>query len=394
MPTAKAVYRWERVVPVRFSRAPTDDPTVSSGPIVADAPDPDDRGFLPHSTGGPFFSMGLDESVDFANRSKTRVRLLREDIDVAAPLFLKTNPDGIVSLDSPAPGVRLPSAKAMLIKMRPKAAGETHLEVHFGSDTGPILHKMKIFVNRMIRIRFKLHVPTINGNVQNDSNGNVVPPVSTRSDASIRQFIQDMNKVYFPYGIQAVPDAAIDQTLVLNLTNQGMVDDSVEWDNVLLRNRVAHAVNAHFVPQIAGPSNPNPNLNIGPDIVGGVGVSLVAGPTDFGLLIADWVAFQSVGHELGHVLNLVNDPSGQFVHVNTVTDPTSPGTGKTVRDDIVSRRRLMYAFTNIVPSQKNPHRNNVGYGAGDPGAMLSIKQLNNDKTDKEMAEVRRSAARL
>jgi hypothetical protein len=112
------------------------------------------------------------------------------------------------------------------------------------------------------------------------------------------------------------------------------------------------------------------------------------------LLIADWVAFQSVGHELGHVLNLVNDPSGQFVHVNTVTDPTSPGTGKVVRDDIVSRRRLMYAFTNIVPSLKNPHRNDVGYGAGNPGAMLSIKQLDNDKTDLEMAEVRRSAARL
>jgi hypothetical protein len=283
MPIAKVVYRWERVVPVRFSRAPTEDPTVSSGPIVAEAPDPDDRGFLPHSTGGPFLPMGLDASVDFDARSKTRVRLLREDIDVAAPLFVKMNPDGIVSLDSPAPGVRLPSAKAMLIKMRPKAAGGAHLEVHFGSDSGPIIHKMKIFVNRMIRIRFSLHVPTINGNVQNDSHGNVVPTVSTRSDASILKFIQDMNKIYFPYGIQAVPDAVIDHALVLNLTNQGMVDDSVEWDNVLLRNRVAHSVNAHFVPQIAGPSNPDPNNNIGPDIVGGVGVSFVAGPTHRGL---------------------------------------------------------------------------------------------------------------
>jgi hypothetical protein len=377
-----------------FSRAPTEDPTVSTGPIDGNAPDPDDRGFLPHSTGGPFMALGLDENVAFAARPKSRIRLIRENIDTGAQLFLKTNPDGIVSIDDPAPGSALPSAAAMLIKMRPQAAGDTHLEVHLGSDAGPILHKMKITVNRMIRIRFSLHVPTINGAVQNDSNGNVVPPVSTRSDASIQTFIQDMNKIYFPYGIQAVPDAAIDHALVLNLTNQGMVDDSVEWDNVLLQNRVAHSINAHFVPQIAGPSNPNPNLNIGPDIVGGVGVSLVGGPTDFGLLIADWVAFQSVGHELGHVLNLVNDPSGQFVHVNTVTDPTSPGTGKTVRDDIVSRRRLMYAFTNIVASAKNPHRNDVGYGVGNPGAMLTIKQLNNDKTDLEMAEVRRSAAHL
>jgi hypothetical protein len=394
MPFAKVVYHWERVVPVRFSRAPTEDPTVSTGPIEASAPDPDDRGFLPHATGGPIFPMGLDENVDFDKRDKVRVRLLRENIDDGAALFLKTNPGGIVSIDDPPPGSPLPSTTAMLIKMRPQARGKTDLEVHFGSDSGPIIHKMNIQVNRMIRIRFSLHVPTINGNVQNDSHNNVVPPVSTRSDASIRKFIQDMNKIYFPYGIQAAPDAAIDHALVLNLLNQGMVDDSVEWDNVLLQNRVAHSVNAHFVPQIAGPNNPDPNSNIGPDIVGGVGVSLVGGPTDFGLLIADWVAFQSVGHELGHVLNLVNDPTNQFVHVNTVTDPTSPGTGKVVRDDIVSRRRLMYAFTNIVPSQKNPHRNDVGYGAGNPGAMLTIKQLNNDKTDLEMAEVRKSAARL
>src|ERR1700730_12516195 len=156
MPIAKVIYRWERVVLVPFSRAPTDDPTVSSGPIVAEAPDPDDRGFLPHSTGGPFFPMGLDQGVGFDAQPKTRVRLIREDIDNAAPLFLNASPDGIVSLDSPAPGVRLPSTKAMLIKMRPKAAGETHLEVHFGSDAGPMIHKMNDFVDRLIKIRFKL----------------------------------------------------------------------------------------------------------------------------------------------------------------------------------------------------------------------------------------------
>jgi len=394
MPFAKAVYRWERVVPVRFARAPTTDPTVSTGPIVAAAPDPDDRGFLPHSTGGPIYPMGLDTSVEFDKRDKVRVRLLRENIDDGAQLFLKAKPDKIVSLDNPADGVALPSSNKMLVEMRPVAAGETQLEVHFGSDTGPIIHKMKIVVNRMLRVRCSVHVPTINGNVQNDSHGNVVPAVSTRSNANIQTFLNDVNKIYFPYGLHLVPDAAIDRALVLNLLNQGMVDDATEWDNVLLQNRVAHSVNIHFVPQIAAPNNPNPNFVFPPDQVGGVGVSLVGSPNDFGLLLADWVVFQSGGHELGHVLNLVNDPSQQFVHVNTVTDPATPGTGKVVRDDIVSRRRLMYAFTNILPSAMNPHRNDVGYGAGNPGAMLTIKNLVNDKTDLEMAEVRRSAARL
>ena len=64
MAIAKLVHKWERVVPVRFARAPdAADPTVESGPFDANASEPDDRGFLPHNVGGASFPVGLDQAV-------------------------------------------------------------------------------------------------------------------------------------------------------------------------------------------------------------------------------------------------------------------------------------------------------------------------------------------
>ena len=164
---------------------------------------------------------------------------------------------------------------------------------------------------------------------------------------------------------------------------------------------MARAVNAIFVPQIAN-AIPAGNNSTPPFGVAGVANSARGNPLTYGLFVADFAAGgQVIAHELGHLLNLVNDPSGQFVHINTVNDPASPGTGRVVRDDVISRRRLMLAFTDFglvsgaIPS--NPlrvFRDDVGYGSDTPGGMLTIKQLDNDKTDKELFEVRRRAVSL
>ena len=167
--------------------------------------------------------------------------------------------------------------------------------------------------------------------------------VSTRTDQDIADFIGEVNKTYFPYGIRIVLDAAVDRAGVLNLAHQGAVDDVTEFDTTTALNRAAHSINAYFVPTIVELTDPANLVN--PGTIGESVSNLVTNRGHFGLLIADFVTdaannntpadAHAVAHEVGHVVNLINDPSGQFVHVNRRVDP---GTGQehNVRDDIVA----------------------------------------------------------
>jgi hypothetical protein len=217
--------------------------------------------------------------------------------------------------------------------------------------------------------------------------------------------ITGANLIYFPYGIRLNLDAAVDRAGVIALTNQGMVDDLTnEFDRTTQVNRAPRAINAYFVPQIANPTAAG-DANTPINRVAGVATSARGNPRTYGLFVAERVTnAHTIAHEIGHLFNIVNDPSNEFLHINTKTDPAIPGTGRVVRFDTISRRRLMWAFTgiNLGASGPDPNRglhnlpfrNDVGYGANIPGGMLTIKQLANDKTDREMAEVRTRSATL
>ncbi len=406
MAITKTVHKYERIVPVRFARAPhATDPTVSSGTYDADAPEVDDRGFLPHATGGAVMPVGLDEAVAAAARPETRVRLIRMDMENAGQLFVTSSNAAIFEITLPAANAALPSTKEMMVKLRALTSGTANLEVRFGTIGGPIIHRMQVSVNPIIDVRMVAHVPTITGNAFPNpaTPGIAFPAQSTRTDASIRALIAGANLIYFPYGIRLNLDAAIDRAAAIALTNQGMVDDlsNAEFNGTMQLNRVAGAINAHFVPQIADGTAANP-INA----TAGVATSAITDPTNYGLYVADWAtSFQVIAHESGHLFNIVNDPTNSFLHINTRPDAAIPGTGRVIRFDTISRRRLMWAFTGIrlgnnPPIEPNraahnlPFRDDVGYGRNAVGGMLTIKQLNNDKSDLEMAEVRRTATRL
>ena len=412
MAIAKIVHKYERIVPVRFARAPhVTDPTISTGPYDANAPEPDDRGFLPHTTGGPILPIGLDEAIAVDARPESRVRLIRMDMENTGTLFVTSSDTGKFTVTVPAPNTALPSTKEMMIKLRAVAAGTANLEVRFGAVGGPIIHQMQVAVNPLIQVRVVAHVPTINGAAFNNpapppagapfptAQGTAFPAQSARTDASIRGLIDGANVIYFPYGIKLNLDAVVDRAGVIALARQGMVDDlTTEFDRTTQINRVAHALNVYFVAQIANGTANNP-INS----TAGVAVSARRNPTIYGLFIADWTtSFQSIAHEIGHVFDIVNDPSGEFLHINTKTDPAIPGTGRDARFDTISRRRLLWAYTNFFPGNAAPAprghdlaiRDDVGYGNNTPGAMFTVKQLNNDKTDDEMRDIRRNSANL
>jgi hypothetical protein len=336
--------------------------------------------------------VGLDEAIAKDNRPETRVRLLRMDIETTAPLFVTSEAPGVVEVTLPVAGASLPATPEMMVKMRAIASGSTHLQVRFGSATGPIIHQMQVVVSPLVDVRTVAHVPTINGAPFVDpATGAPFPAQSTRSDASIRATVDSCNLIFFPYGIRFVLDAAIDRAGVLNLARQGMVDDLTnEFNRTTALNRVANSANAYFVPQIANGTATNPiNRTLG------VATSARTEPASFGLLVSDRASGGHViAHELGHLLNIVNDPTNEFLHIDTIVDPAIPGTGKRVRDDIISRRRLMFSSLRFSLDATRAYKDDVGYGARLAGHMLTIKQLNNDKTDDELREVRRTAAAL
>jgi len=438
MAMAKSIYKWTRVVPVRFARVPDEnDPTIETGVADANAPDLDDRGYFPTREGHGCFVMpvGLDTDIALAARHETRVRLIREDMENNGTLYVTCDKNERLDLTVPAPGDPLPNNKEMMIKLKAKTRRACFLQIRFGAVNGPVIQWLRVVVNELIDLNVKGHAPVINGFAINDSNGiAVLAQSANNTQAAIQGLFAAANAIYFPYGIRFVIDATVDVD-PLNFNFRGSVDfNGTETDDILQHKREANMINAYFVPQIidsipvaaggvflsyvAGGLSPLPvAFGPGDPINGGIaGYAMSAhhNLNDYGLVIADWSAIgQTIAHEMGHILNLVNDigPEPKYIHVNTRRNEVRfPGTGKMVRDDIISRRRLMWAFTNtnsrslrnfaLQPPPANynwenimPYRRDVGYGANLPGSMLAIKQFNHDRTDWEMGEVRRAAGR-
>lgn len=422
----KKVYKWTAISPVRFTRAPhQNDATKDSGPPDAHAPDPDDRGYVPEKHRCAYLPIGFEYSGPVASLPETRVRLIREDIADTAQLYVTSSNNSIVELTTPAPGNALPNTTKMMIKFRVKNVGDAFLEIRFGSDSGPIIHRLRLCINKFRSIWVKAHVPVISGTTINDDSGSPVPSQSSlNTKAAVQGRIDLLNAIYFPYGIKFTLKGNVDVSPI-TLAQRGAIncDCAGEWDKELkaiIKNTkknklwIQGGLNIFFVPQIVA-------SDAGPDSIGGVASNARTDP-NFMLIVADWSREgQTIAHEVGHILNLINDPKPQpkFIHSNTRTDTHSPdrfpGTGKCVRDDIVSRRRLMWAFTesdsdvlrNFTPVQTDPvnapnswsynfenimsYRENVGYGVDKVGTMLTIKQLDKDRSDLEMKEVQKTA---
>ncbi len=441
--TVKLIHKSMRVVPVRFARAPdADDPDVASGDADAHAPDPDDRGWarcVKSNHRAYVLPVGFDENLD--DQAVTRVRLIRENIADAAELYVTSSDDEKVEITDPTGHEhsggeqvtvhKLPAQTNCMLKFRALGTGRCFLEVRYGAHDGPIIHRLQLVISSVRILQVKAHAPVLNSPNTETHGGVTVPAQSAYNTLPlVRGCLDGVNAIYFPYGIRFDVMAGVDTSVHANFSKQGCVDIGRERlcptlnrmgsESTFLRLHSREengAINMVFVPQII-----KAVAGIGPGRYGGGALNAKNNAVTFGVLIAEWSCnAHTIAHELGHLLNLVNDPktlSGasrtlRFVHVNTRDNRTRPalsGTGIRVRDDVISRRRLMWAFTGIsarslrtfpnLPYNAAPiyhpenimaYRRNVGYGNDTVGTMLAVKQFDADRTDCEMQEVQKSA---
>lgn len=363
------VHKYHRIVPGRFKRATT-------GAVDMAKPDMDDRG-----------SSGSDHEpiVGMIGAQTITVRLTRENIDTAAALFVTSSAPSVVTIASPAGGA-LPSTADMDIQITATAGSANlrtaKLEVRFGSATGPIVQQLAVWVLAPIIVNVCVHLCTIS-----DAAG--TSGATTVTTASAATMLNEVNKIWRPAGVLFVGilyrntpiTLSTPGTVAVNFgsaaapTSTGVMIPANTWaefTTTLGTNRFAAAANVYFVRALDNVATHATNaITYDKDAT--------AQP---GIVIHDAADANDLAHELGHFLDL-DDHADE--------DPSAAN----LRSDSWSRRRLMHSFNpyGLAGDGTPTYQVDVGYGSYKRGAMLTMKDLSNDRTDGECTKARTRARR-
>jgi len=351
-------------VMVRFQRCV--DPAnaaASSGPARADCPDPDERGYG-GGAHGPLMSVCLND--------RPYVKLVRDDIDNAAPLYVTSDTPARLEVISPAANAVLPGRAEMVIRLHAKTAGSAKLQVRYNRPSGDqsfIIHEMQVDVNESIRVPLSLHRTVIGG-----TGPDLAPLAGANIDWSrVNTLVTAANAVWRQYGIQF--NVAHRRQSNYAGASAGNVNIG-EWNALQGTDRTAHEINVHFVHTID-----NGNTR-------GLGLSNAVAGT-YGVCLCDDVDGNDMAHELGHVLRLITQaPAGGAGSGHADDDPDE----NNKRQDIWTRRRLMHSYNPHWIAGHPAYHRDVGYGNNVRGCMVSIKDLTNDVTDNELSIARPAAA--
>ncbi len=341
------------IVPVRFIRA-------VAGPPVIDAPDIDDRGFAMGTRPGTWGSSDArGPMVGITTGDTVRIKVLREDIDDTAPLFVSSTDTAILTVQAPAGGGPLAADGIFQVKGEQDAASRpVKIQVHLGTADGPVLGELEPHIYQLHRLRVQAHLVSINGTP------------TTRTAQTLVQLFQEVNNTWRIGGIEFQYDPAQTvQTPVNGLANAGQMTTSLpqsftEFSKIINTAVSRSGINVYFV-QAAN------------EVTGLTFANDVARPRGFGLVIADSGTSQTVAHELCHYLD-----SPQHSDQNAA--------GAQIRGDIWTLRTLMFSSLGFA-AQVPAHRNDVGYGANQAGSFMMVKDLPVDTSDGEVARARRRA---
>jgi hypothetical protein len=368
------VYKWRRVVMVRFKRAVTGDP-------VIDNPDMDDRGYT-GADHGPIVGICQGDTVT--------VRLSRELIESSAKLYVKSTDTSVVTVASPALG-KLPDRRDMDFQLQGVAGGNpksAKIQVLYGSNVGRVIHELSVWVFTLITVRITPHMTTIG---QTGAAGGGIGTI-----ADLNAIMDLVRAIWRPCGVAFTVGAVRNEAV--SFAAAGVVSDAA-WDNthqaqntelntLLSTNSIPNTINVYFVNQI-GTGNTL-----------GYGFSRSSSATFMlnnpGIILADQTArggrsgvmhwANDLGHEIGHFFGLW--------HPEQLQPPNE-------REDTWSRRMLMHNFN--LMRRHNPwpavdgdghsyaHRpllDDVGYDDIRRGCFVTMKHFAQLTTDGECPTAR------
>ena len=387
-----SVYKWQRIVPVRFRRWDMDVPAGTY------APDIDDRGF--RSFGGPVVGVCCGDL--------TRIRVVRIQVADAAPLFVSIEDTSKALLVNPAPdSAQLAAEIYPPVDFRAGAdEGEVKLRIHAQSKQGPILAEITIHISRLLTTLVAVHRTAVYTPPATRTAANT----TARSFADIDTLMAEVNRQWRPAGIDFSIDTRKDDT---NMTNQvsrnginptdgallcpvyGSHESNENFTRLMATNRVERRLNIHFVRQIRTASSNGEPFYIG-----------FGSSAERGLVVSDTnedieTQAHTLAHELGHILNLSGIQHAVPQDAHSDDDPQWNTSVPRRRHDLWTRRRLMYYMVGLNTADRiGPGGryffagNDAGYGTGRSGHMITIKNLTNDDTDNEYTDSRNRQANL
>jgi hypothetical protein len=358
-------YKEIRLVPVRFERAKSGNPDES-------LPEIDDRGHnfkVPAVDGAAESKEIRGPVIGLRKRQRIKLRLIRECIDLSAPLYLTSSDEQTVKLVNPAAGKKMASGQKTVVEFEGgdfagAAPQNARIQVRFGSKDGPILYELTAYVFTPLPVFLQPHIVTVHNSA---GSGGTAPPID------LQKVMEQVKSLWAPCGIQF----AVQNTLSwsVNLPTANFVRFA-DVNAVLAANWRANTINIYIVRELE-------------DALGyGFSKSAHAG---FGINKPSVFAGQRSGtvkRATGDVYWWANDLAHELGHFFTLwhpTDGTAPPAAW-VRYETWSMRFLMhnYNYTGRAGPPGNaahwPAFNDFGYGkhsSGNPyrSGLIPLKNV-------------------
>jgi hypothetical protein len=365
-------------------------------------PDIDHLGYMDDAHAnehGPIISAGMGQG-DF------RVRFIRAEISTTARLYAVSNARGTVRVIWPNNGL-LPGTRECTLLLRPVAAGRATINIHYQWPDGPIIGCLNVVIRNMHTVHTRVHLVTLNGNGQAASflgrNANAGETTAQHHANRIKEIFEGVNHVWEPHGIHVT----VDETVNTAWTNAHFgapipppagADTTLQLMRAMATspNRSATKINVYLVNKAAMmliPLDPQ-CVALGPPIAWAINIG-ARWPNNPGGHVGSGIFVDSsfspftgsiLAHEFGHVFSLSSiltsgASAGASLQWHTDGDEAGPGgntDGPKSRDDIITRRRLMYPYVTLGGTE-NSWRRDVGYGRN-MGALVLHRKLSQDTT--------------
>jgi hypothetical protein len=385
------VWGGERIFIAGFSRAKT-------GVAHMDYPDPDDIGFTDDANRaehGPLFNA-------ITRAAGTKIRFHRMEISTAARLYLVSTDPALVRIINPASGLLSSARSQNFTFVTGPNPGRAAIEVRYKWKDGPVIGRCYVQVNERINIRLRLHLVTdVAGNTHGAAFlGGTASTVAARH-AAMRRMFSGVNHIWVPYGIFFQSEATVFNTTwnaaALGTATYPPPNNNLHRAGALEANRAADRVNIYFVPDFASAQTVAFARSVHRARL--LGSLFPVGAPAASQHLANQVFVRTRGaapasalaHELGHYLDLCAIDGAAPWAFHSSADQKVASNDQKIRDDSFTRRRLLYPYIALPRMATKPWRNNVGYGNGETGGMVSCRQLSQDVSLDETNRARTAA---